>query len=101
MDVLHANHISKSYGKKKILGDIHLHLADGELVCILGVSGVGKTTLLRMLMGELKPTEGRFKLGTNVAFGYYDQGQQLLHDDLNVLEELRDTYHQYNDTELR
>ena len=62
---------------------------------------MGKTTLLRMIMGELKPTEGRIKLGVNVAFGYYDQGQQMLHDDLNVIEELRDSYHLYSDTELR
>ena len=52
-------------------------------------------------MGELKPTEGRFKIGTNVAFGYYDQGQQMLHNEFSVIEELRDSYHLYSDTELR
>ena len=62
MDVLHANHISKSYGEKKILGDIHLHLADGELVCILGVSGVGKTTLFNILSGLLLPDSGSVEL---------------------------------------
>ena len=62
MDVLHANHISKSYGKKKILGDIHLRLADGELVCILGVSGVGKTTLFNILSGLLLPDSGNVEL---------------------------------------
>ena len=62
MDVLHANHISKSYGEKKILGDIHLHLADGELVCILGVSGVGKTTLFNILSGLLMPDSGSVEL---------------------------------------
>ena len=62
MDVLHANHISKSYGEKKILGDIHLHLADGELVCILGVSGVGKTTLFNILSGLLLPDSGNVEL---------------------------------------
>ena len=86
---------------RHLFSHVNFDIKRGEKVCILGPNGVGKTTLLRMLMGELKPTEGRFKLGTNVAFGYYDQGQQLLHDDLNVLEELRDSYHLYNDTELR
>lgn len=62
MDVLHANHISKSYGEKKILGDIHLRLADGELVCILGVSGVGKTTLFNILSGLLMPDSGSVEL---------------------------------------
>ena len=62
MDILHANHISKSYGDKKILGDIHLRLADGELVSILGVSGVGKTTLFNVLSGLLLPDAGSVEL---------------------------------------
>ena len=62
MDILHANHISKSYGDKKILGDIHLRLADGELVSILGVSGVGKTTLFNVLSGLLLPDSGNVEL---------------------------------------
>ena len=62
MDILHANHLSKSYGDKKILGDIHLRLADAELVCILGVSGVGKTTLFNILSGLLLPDSGSVEL---------------------------------------
>ena len=62
MDILHANHISKSYGDKEILGDIHLRLADGELVSILGVSGVGKTTLFNVLSGLLLPDAGNVEL---------------------------------------
>ena len=62
MDILHANHLSKSYGDKKILGDIHLRLADGELVSILGVSGVGKTTLFNVLSGLLLPDAGNVEL---------------------------------------
>ncbi len=86
---------------RHLFSHVDFDIKRGEKICIVGPNGVGKTTLLRMLMGELKPTEGRFKLGTNVAFGYYDQGQQLLHDELNVIEELRDSYHLYTDTELR
>ena len=72
---------------RHLFSHLNMDVKRGERVCIVGPNGVGKTTLLRMIMGELKPTEGRIKLGTNVAFGYYDQGQQLLHDDLNVIEE--------------
>ncbi len=86
---------------RHLFSHVNFDIKRGEKICILGPNGVGKTTLLRMLLGELKPTEGRFKIGTNVAFGYYDQGQQLLHDEFNVLEELRDEYHRYSDTELR
>ena len=62
MDVLRANHIAKSYGDKKILGDIHVHLGEGELVCLLGVSGVGKTTLFNVLSGLLMPDAGNVEL---------------------------------------
>ena len=61
-DVLRANHIARSYGDNKVLGDIHLHLADGELVCLLGVSGVGKTTLFNVLSGLLAPDSGTVEL---------------------------------------
>ena len=60
----------------------------GERVCITGPNGVGKTTLLKMIMGELAPTDGRIKLGTNVIPAYYDQQQENLNPDNTVLEEL-------------
>ncbi len=104
-DVVIAEDLGKTLYDRQpyrhLFSHVNFDIKRGEKICIVGPNGVGKTTLLRMLMGELKPTEGRFKLGTNVAFGYYDQGQQLLHDDLNVIEELRDSYHLYTDTELR
>ena len=52
-------------------------------------------------MGELTPTEGRLKTGHNVAFGYYDQGQLLLNENNTVLEELKESYRLYTDTEMR
>ena len=104
-DVIIAEDLGKTLYDKEpyrhLFSHVNFDIKRGEKICIVGPNGVGKTTLLRMLLGELKPTEGRFKLGTNVAFGYYDQGQQLLHDDLTVIEELRDEYHRYTDTELR
>ena len=86
---------------RHLFSHVNFDIKRGEKICIVGPNGVGKTTLLRMLMGELKPTEGRFRIGTNVAFGYYDQGQQMLHNEFSVIEELRDSYHLYSDTELR
>ena len=104
-DVLQTEDLGKTLYDREphrhLFSHLNMDIKRGERVCIVGPNGVGKTTLLRMIMGELKPTEGRIKLGVNVAFGYYDQGQQMLHDDLNVIEELRDSYHLYSDTELR
>lgn len=56
--VLSAEHISKSYHEKKVLEDVSLHLRQGELVCLLGVSGAGKTTLFHIVSGLEKPDEG-------------------------------------------
>ena len=104
-DVIQTEDLGKTLYDREphrhLFSHLNMDIKRGERVCIVGPNGVGKTTLLRMIMGELKPTEGRIKLGVNVAFGYYDQGQQMLHDDLNVIEELRDSYHLYSDTELR
>ena len=104
-DVLQTEDLGKTLYDREphrhLFSHLNMDIKRGERVCIVGPNGVGKTTLLRMIMGELKPTEGRIKLGVNVAFGYYDQGQQMLHDELNVIEELRDSYHLYSDTELR
>ncbi len=60
----------------------------GDRVCITGPNGVGKTTLLKMLMGKLRPVEGRIKLGTNVVPAYYDQQQENLNPANTVLEEV-------------
>ena len=56
--ILWANNISKSYGDKEVLKDVNLTLDEGELVCLLGVSGVGKTTLFNILSGLIKPDNG-------------------------------------------
>lgn len=66
--ILEANHLSKVYGDKQVLGDISIRLEEGELVCLLGVSGVGKTTLFNILSGLLLPDQGQVVLeGTNVT----------------------------------
>ena len=104
-DVLLAEDLSKSFGygsnRRELFHDLDIDIKRGERVCIVGDNGTGKTTLLRMLLGDINPGSGRIRIGHNVKFGYYDQGQQMLHDDLTVIEELQDAYHLYTDGELR
>ena len=104
-DVVTAEDLSKSLFDRKpyreLFHDVNFDIKRGEKICIVGPNGIGKTTLLRMILGELPATSGRIKLGTNVMLGYYDQGQQMLHDEMTVIEELQDAYHMYNDTEMR
>ncbi|MBR5229685.1 MAG: ABC-F family ATP-binding cassette domain-containing protein [Firmicutes bacterium] len=104
-DVIFAEGLAKDFGwgssKKELFRNVNLDIKRGERICIVGPNGVGKTTLLRTLLGELNPTDGRLKIGHNVAFGYYDQGQQLLNNNNTVLEELKESYRLYTDTEMR
>lgn len=104
-DVLLAEGLSKSFGfgegKRELFKNVELDIKRGERVCIVGDNGIGKTTLLRMILGEIPCTAGRIKIGYNVQMGYYDQGQQLLNGSNTVIEELQDAYHLYSDTEMR
>lgn len=104
-DVILADGLSKGFGygssRKELFKNVNLDIKRGERICIVGPNGVGKTTLLRILLDQLEPDEGRIKIGYNVAFAYYDQGQRLLNGSNTVLEELKESYRLYTDTEMR
>jgi len=104
-DVLQAEGLAKHFGygenRRELFANVDFDIKRGEKICIVGPNGVGKTTLLRILLGEIQPAEGHLKTGHNVAFGYYDQGQLLLNDRNTVLEELKESYRLYTDTEMR
>lgn len=104
-DVLLAEGLAKSFGygsnKRDLFRNVDFDIKRGERICIVGANGVGKTTLLKIIMGQLEANEGRLKVGHNVEFGYYDQEQQLLNGSNTVLDELHDAYRLYSDTELR
>lgn len=72
-DVYRVEHISKSFGGRKILDDITLSIRGGERVALLGDNGAGKTTLLKILLDELNPDSGRIWLGPSVKTGYLPQ----------------------------
>ncbi len=104
-DVLLVEGLAMGFGygreRKELFHGLSLDVKRGERVCIVGDNGTGKTTLLRLLMGDLQAAEGRIRIGHNVQFGYYDQGQQLLNPANTVIEELQDAYHLYSEGELR
>ncbi len=60
--IINIEHLSKSFGDKKVLEDINLYIKKGEFITFLGPSGCGKTTLLRMIAGFLNPDEGRITM---------------------------------------
>lgn len=81
---LRAEHVTKSYGGRTVIRDVSLRLDQGELVCLLGVSGAGKTTLFHSLSGLERPEEGRVLLfgedvtGTPGKISYMLQRDLLL-----------------------
>lgn len=104
-DVLSAENLKKSFGfgerKKELFENVSFDIKRGERICIVGANGVGKTTLLKIIMDELQPEAGRLKVGHNVMFGYYDQEQQNLNPNNTVFEEMKEAYRLYTDTEMR
>ena len=71
--IFEAKHVSKRFGDKVILEDFNYIFARHDKVGIIGENGVGKTTFLRMLLGEVAPDSGSFDIGATVRFGYYSQ----------------------------
>ncbi len=104
-DVLFAERLEKGFGyghrRKELFRNVDFDIKRGERICIVGANGVGKTTLLKILMNELEPDDGRLKIGHNVLFGYYDQEQQNLNPSNTVFDEMKDLYRLYTDTEMR
>lgn len=104
-DVLHVKDLAKSFpsgeGRRQLFRDVELDVKRGERICLVGANGIGKTTLLKILLGEEEADQGSIKRGHHVVFGYYDQGQQLLDIKKTVLDEVHDAYRLYTDTEVR
>lgn len=100
-DVLTVRGLTKAFGEKVLFSDVDLDIRRGEHVGIIGENGTGKTTFLKIINQAVQPDAGGFRLGANVEVAYYDQEQQLLHDELSLFDEIREAYPDMTDTEIR
>ena len=84
--ILDLENVSVDMGERTLFRDLTLQMVSGERICIVGPNGTGKTTLLRVALGEQPPTSGKAKLGKNTQVAYFDQGRSDLNDDWTVFE---------------
>ncbi len=100
-DVLSVRSLSMSYPQKPLFRNISFELKRGERLFVIGANGCGKSTLIKILTGRETQESGVFELGYNQSLGYYDQEQQLLNQQNNVIDEIWNVYSDKTNTEIR
>jgi ATP-binding cassette subfamily F protein 3 len=88
-DVLTLQDVAMGFEGRTLFSGANQVLRLGERVALTGPNGAGKTTLLRLVTGELRPTQGRIRLGSNVRLGYYAQEQETLDETQNAFQTIR------------
>ena len=84
--VAEMRHVSKSFGARRVINDFSCVIQRGDKVGLLGPNGCGKTTLLKLLLGEISPDAGTVRLGTKLSIAYFDQFRAQLDDDSTLAE---------------
>ena len=88
--VVRAENISYSYAGKPLIQNFSTEISRGDRVGIVGPNGCGKTTLLKILLGELATQTGTVRLGTNLQIAYFDQMRTRLREDKTLVENIGD-----------
>lgn len=84
--VIEAENVTKSYADKPLIKDFSCRILRGDRIGLLGPNGVGKTTLLNLLVGELQPDAGWVRQGSQLQVAYFDQHRAQLREDRSALE---------------
>lgn len=100
-DVLEVDGLAKSFGANQVFKNASFNVKRGERVFILGDNGCGKTTLLKILMGDLSRDDGTFRFGASLMTGYFDQVQEKLDLSKTVLDEVWSNYPFMTETRVR
>lgn len=90
--IFEAENLGKSYGDKQVFDNVNFFVERGDRIALLGQNGQGKTTLAKILSGNIKDFSGTWNLGHNVNIGYFAQNQEeVLDPNKTVLQEAEDT----------
>ena len=88
--IIEMYNLSKSYGDKKLFKDFSYNLLRNDRIGIIGNNGTGKSTMLKIIMGQIKPDEGHVEIGDTVKIGYFAQMNEVFKDDQRVIDYLKD-----------
>jgi ATPase subunit of ABC transporter with duplicated ATPase domains len=99
--VLSLENVSMAFGRQPLFSNVNLTLTHGQRIALVGPNGEGKTTLLRLIAGELTPTTGRIRLGAGVKLGYFSQEQERLDPASTPYETIRAVAANMDQTEVR
>jgi len=100
-DVLRINEVSKSFGEKHLFSNFSLHVRSGDRIALIGPNGVGKSTLIKLITGDVASDSGDIRYGSNVDLGYYDQHQSSLAPEKTVLDEVWDRFPRMEQSDVR
>lgn len=102
-DVLKLHELSFRYpdGDEDVFHHVSFEVNRGDRIALVGSNGVGKTTLLKILIGQLQQTNGEIEYGAKLDLGYYDQEQANLNSHKTVLNELWDDHPMMNEKDVR
>ena len=84
--VIEARAISHRYDQQKLINKFKLKIMRGDRIGLIGNNGVGKSTLLKILLGQITPDEGSVKIGTNISLAYFDQVARELDEEKSISE---------------
>ena len=99
-DVLTVEDLSMGFEGNHLFSDVSFELKKGDKTALIGPNGIGKTTLIKILVNQHLPLSGRVHEGVNVRLGYYDQNTALA-EEKTIFQELADTYPRMGQTEIR
>ena len=86
--VVELRDVCKGYGDRVLIRDLTFDLPPGAILGVVGANGMGKTTLMRMILGQEEPDEGTITIGPTVKLTYLDQSRAILDDDKTVYENI-------------
>lgn len=89
-NVIEAEHVAKAFGEKLLYDNLNFKLPQAGIVGVIGPNGAGKTTIFKMIMDELKPDGGEFKVGDTVKIAYVDQSHANIDPEKTIWENFAD-----------